>query len=268
MQAIVHAAVTKALARFARTTILQAHTHQWVGTYGGPGNGDYRGELLQAVKAITTYATALSIPLAQVLVRVDGLYGNAAPLVDLLTSGLGVIVRGKGDYALLDLPLVKARLAGLPDQICTHPESGTSRALFDCLQVPLTPSGPGVRMVVATHPASSVAPPIGVECDGAVYEIFFTTMPPQAFTPKDVLDLYLHRGSFETVLSDEDQEQDPDRWCSHTPSGQEWWQIVSQWVWNLRLELGQQVFPTAMRLTEFAAASQGFSQKVRKTHVG
>jgi hypothetical protein len=34
-----------------RTTVLQAHTHQWVGTYAGAGNGDYRGELRQAVKA-------------------------------------------------------------------------------------------------------------------------------------------------------------------------------------------------------------------------
>ena len=34
-----------------RTTVLQAHTHRWVGTYAGAGNGDYRGELRQAVKA-------------------------------------------------------------------------------------------------------------------------------------------------------------------------------------------------------------------------
>ena len=54
----------------------------------------------------------------------------------------------------------------------------------------------------------------------------------------DVVQLYLHRGSFETVLADEDVEQDPDRWCSYTPHGQECLQIVSQWVWNLRLELG------------------------------
>src|SRR5437763_14212805 len=74
-------------------------------------------------------------------------------------------------------------------------------------------------------------------------------------TANDLLDLYRHRGSFETVLADEDSEQDPDRWCSHTPWGQEFWQILSQWVWNLRLELGQQVSPRAMRLTEFAAAS-------------
>jgi hypothetical protein len=48
--------------------------------------------------------------------------------------------------------------------------------------------------------------------------------------------------------------QDPDRWCSHTPCGQEFWQIVSQWVWNLRLELGQHLFPTQMLTTEFAPA--------------
>jgi hypothetical protein len=48
-----------------------------------------------------------------------------------------------------------------------------------------------------------------------------------------VVALYLHRGAFEAALADEDQEQDPDRWCSHAPCGQECWQIVSQWVWNL-----------------------------------
>ncbi len=133
-----------------RTTILQAHTHQWVGTFSGAGNGDYRGELLRAVQAISAYAIALSIPLSQVLVRLDGLYGNAAPLADVLGSGLGVIVRGK-DYALLELPQVQARLVLPPDHLCTHPESGTSRAL----EMPLTATGPSVRMVVATHPAAS-----------------------------------------------------------------------------------------------------------------
>jgi hypothetical protein len=67
-----------------------------------------------------------------------------------------------------------------------------------------------------------------------------------------VVALYLHRGAFEPVLADEDQEQDPDRWCSHAPAGQEAWQIVSQWVWNLRLELGHMLEPTPMRTTEFA----------------
>src|SRR2546421_8325025 len=35
-----------------RTTILQAHTHQFLGTFGNAGNGDYRAELRRAVTAI------------------------------------------------------------------------------------------------------------------------------------------------------------------------------------------------------------------------
>jgi hypothetical protein len=37
-----------------RTTILQAHTHQWLGTFGNPGNGQYRQELKQARAVIAT----------------------------------------------------------------------------------------------------------------------------------------------------------------------------------------------------------------------
>jgi hypothetical protein len=40
----------------------------------------------------------------------------------------------------------------------------------------------------------------------------------------------------------------------HTACGQEFWQILSQWVWNLRLELGHALHPTPMRTTEFAQA--------------
>ena len=78
---------------------------------------------------------------------------------------------------------------------------------------------------------------------------------PEGFTAADVVKLYLHRGSFETVLADEDREQDSDRWSSYTPSGQETWQILSQWIWNLRQELSQQWQPTSMRLTEFSPPS-------------
>ena len=76
--------------------------------------------------------------------------------------------------------------------------------------------------------------------------------PHRAFTPADVLDLYLHRGSFETVLADEDEEQAVDRWVSRTQWGQEFWQIINQWRWNLRLEFGQQAQATTMRVTDLA----------------
>ena len=38
-----------------RTTALQMHTRQWIGTYAGQGNGDYLGELTSALRSITTY---------------------------------------------------------------------------------------------------------------------------------------------------------------------------------------------------------------------
>lgn len=151
---------------------------------------------------ISSYASALALPLSHILTRLDGLYGNAAPLADLLAAGgPGVIVRGK-DYHLLDLPAVSARLQQPPDQQTRHPESGTSRALYDCLDIALTPTGPRVRMLLAARLASASPPAIGTLRNGTVYEQFFTTVPPNAFTPADVLDLYLHRGSFETVLAD------------------------------------------------------------------
>jgi hypothetical protein len=64
--------------------------------------------------------------------------------------------------------------------------------------------------VVATHAVTSSPPPVGVQRDGTVYELFVSTLPSPAFLPSDVLDLYLHRGSFETALADEDVEQDSD----------------------------------------------------------
>ncbi len=140
-----------------RTVVLQAHTHQFLGTFGGSGNGDYRGDLRRAIQVITSYATKLELPIASILVRLDGLYGDAAPLFDVLSAHLGVVVRSRA-YHLLDLEVVKQVLARPPDQVSTHPESGMARALYDCPAVPLTPSGPDVRLVVATHGATSSSP--------------------------------------------------------------------------------------------------------------
>jgi hypothetical protein len=238
-----------------RTTLLQAHTHQWFGTYGHAGNGDYRGDLLRSLQIITRYAIKENIPLAHIILRLDGQYGDLAVVIDLASRGLCFLTRGK-NYDMLNLPAVQARLALPPDEVLTHPETGTSRALFDCPHIPLPGTGLQMRVIVATHPQTATAAPIGVTRDGVVSELFFTALPQAAFTPADVVNLYLHRGAFEVVLSDEDQEQDPDRWVSRSPCGQEFWQVISQWMWNLRLELGHRLHPTPMRTTQFAQARE------------
>src|SRR2546421_4381312 len=234
-----------------RTTVLQAHTHQWLGTDGNPGNGEYRAELRRAVAAIQSYLKAYQHPDACTLLRLDGQYGTGAVLADL--AGLPFVMRGR-DYQILKRTEIQARLKLPPDQHLTHPESGMVRALYDCPDVPVGPDRVQCRVVVATHPAGEKKSPVGVTRSGVVSQLFFSRLPQQAFTASDVVALYLHRGAFETTLADEDQEQDPDRWVSHTATGQEAWQLISQWVWNLRLELGHQLHPDPVRTTEFAPA--------------
>jgi hypothetical protein len=234
-----------------RTTVLQAHSHQWLGSFGHAGNGEYRAELRQGVVAIGRYRQAHDLPAARVVLRLDGQYGTGAVLADLV--GFSFVVRGKADQ-VLDRPEIQVRLHLPADGQFTRPESPLCRTLYDCPQVPCGPSGVGCRVGVATHPAGKTKSRVGVEREGVVYELFFTNLPQSGFTAADVLALYLHRGAFEPTLADEDQEQDPDRWGSHSPWGQECWQVLSQWVWNLRLELGHHLEPTPLRTTEFRAA--------------
>lgn len=235
-----------------RTTVLQAHTPQWLGTFANPGNGQYREELRRGVAALQAYLQAHHLSQECALAdRLDGLYGTGAVLADL--AGFSFVMRGK-DYQLLDRPEIQVRLHLPPDQQFSRPESQLVRTLYDCPQVPIGPSGVRCRVVVATHPALETKSQVGVERDGVVYELFLTNLPQGGFPPADVVALYLHRGAFENALSDEDQEQDPDRWASHAAWGQEAWQIVCQWVWNLRLELGHQLHPDPVRTTEFAPA--------------
>jgi hypothetical protein len=55
-----------------RTTILHAHTHQWLGTFGHPGNGKYRAELRRAVEAIERYMQASQLAPERAILRLDG----------------------------------------------------------------------------------------------------------------------------------------------------------------------------------------------------
>ncbi len=209
-----------------RTTIAQAHTSQWLGSFGNPGNGQYRKELRRAVEVIQLYCKTHDLPEEQVVLRLDGQYGTGATLADL--AGFLFVMRGK-DYTVLDRPEVQSRLHLPPDQQFSRPESDLVRTLYDCPDVAVGPNGQRCRVVVATHPASEKKSRVGLTRSGLVYELFFTRLPQAAFTAADVVALYLHRGAFEPTLADEDQEQDPDRWCSHSPCGQEVWQIINQW---------------------------------------
>lgn len=230
-----------------RTTVLQAHRSQWLGTFGNAGNGQYREELHRAVATIQRYAKAHMWPVERMLVRLDGQYRTGAVLAEL--AGLAYVMRGK-DYQLLDRPEIQHASTYLPIS------SSVVRKVAWCARptIALTWRLGQRGSAAGSWSASQKKPRVGVRRAGLVYEFFLTCLPQAAFTTANVVALYLHRGAFENALADEDLQQDPDRWCSHAPGGQEAWQIISQWVWNVRLELGHHLEPTALRTTEFAPA--------------
>jgi hypothetical protein len=198
-----------------RITVSQAHSYQWLGSFGNRGNGLYRRELRQSLTAIRGYLKGHQFPPEHTLLRLDGQYGNGAVLTDL--AGFAFVTRGKG-YHLLDHPQIAARLHLPADQLQQRSESQMVRSLYECPQIPVGPEGVPCRVIVASHPAEKKKSPVGVTRAGIVYELFFTNLPKPAFTSCDVVALYLHRGAFEPTLADEDQEIDPDRWCSHAAS--------------------------------------------------
>jgi hypothetical protein len=63
-----------------RTVVSQAHSYQWLGSFGNPGNGQYRNELRRAIEAIECYLATQQLPKESALLRLDGQYGTGAVL--------------------------------------------------------------------------------------------------------------------------------------------------------------------------------------------
>jgi hypothetical protein len=242
-----------------RTVVHQAHTREWLGTFGHAGNGDRRGSLERACQAICAYAVARTLAFAQMVLRLDGEHGQWSDLSVIVAYGLGYLVRCTL-YNLLDLPQVVRVLAEQTPARFEQPETGTVRAVYDvgwvAWDAPHSSSPTRAsRLIVTTRtvePHAKIA--VGKRRGDTVYELFITDRTAEALTACDVLSLYFARGGFEQTLSEEDREQDGDRWVSGHPAGQEFWQILTQWAWNLRLRLGALAQPGTLRTTLWSEA--------------
>ncbi|GHO48801.1 hypothetical protein [Ktedonospora formicarum] len=240
-----------------RTVALQMHTRQWIGTYAGRGNGDYQGELASALQAITAYLELFALTPEVALVRLDGQYGDTVAIAQLMAAGVHLVTRARG-YRVLEHPQIQHVLVHPPTARVCRVNSDEVVELFDGGWLQLDGDVPQTRIIVARHRSPEPGKRVSVgKCIGEwVYEVFITTLPIDGFLVEDVLDLSHGRGAFEAVLTDEDVEEDPDRWCSSTERGQELWQIVCQWVWNLRLSLGQTLQKAELREIEWASPKE------------
>jgi hypothetical protein len=172
------------------------HTRQWIGTYSGKGNGDYRGELAAARRPITTYLTHFALTAETALVRLDGQYGDAAVLAQLILAGVHVVTRGRG-YQLLEHPQIQRVLAHPPTVSVTAMNTGEVMELFDGGWLELDEGLPAARVIVARHraPPPGKLVKVGKRVDEWVYELFMTTLDAEGVLVEDVLDLYHGRGA-------------------------------------------------------------------------
>lgn len=240
-----------------RTTALQMHTRQWIGTSGGRGNGDSRGELASALQAITSDLKLFALRAQVALVRLDGQDGDAAVIAQLMEAGVSLVTRGRG-YQILEHPQLQRVLAHPPTASVMATTTGETVELFEGGWLELGAGLPQARVIIARHPAPAAGKKVtvGKRVGEWVYELFITTLEASGFLAEDVLDLSHGRGAFEGVLADEDVEEDADRWCSCTEWGQELWQMACQWVWNLRLSLGKMMQGGELREMEWAPSTE------------
>jgi hypothetical protein len=230
-----------------RLVVQQAHTQQWLGSFGHAGNTDLIGDLMRAAAAMTGYLTARALAVGVGLCRLDGLYGHAATLAVWAATGLGWLVRC-ADYRLLAHPQLLAALTQQTPTRLVSPDSGLVRTVYDIGFLRWS-GGKGKNVEVWTRlvltlrdalPSEAQKLRIGKRFRGQVAELFCTDRAQEAWLATDVLSLYLGRGAFERTLGFEDTRTDPDRFVSAHAPGQELFQVLCQWVDNTRLQLAHQ----------------------------
>jgi len=135
----------------------EMHTHQWVGTSAGKGNGDSRGELASALQAITTYLKHFAFSPEMALIRLDGQYGDAAVIAETHSGRRAWRSAGKGVSALGASPKEAACWRDRPTASVTAMNTGVVVELFEGGWLETCRGLPRVRVIVARHPA----PPAG-----------------------------------------------------------------------------------------------------------
>lgn len=239
-----------------RMVVQQSHTQEFLGSLPMPGNGHRSAMMRWAARQIATYARCAAMPLQCCVTRSDGEHGIFTQVRPVAHEGLSFLTRC-ADYRFLDSAAVKAALAAGTTVRMTHPDSGMTRDVFDVPSIAWPSSDdstPRVRLVVtrSTFPADKKHR-VGRRVGNDVFELFVTDRPVSSLHAVDVVSVYLHRGQFEASLAQEERELPTGHWASNHPEGQRLWHLLAQWVWNLRLWLGDQLREThaPLRRTDF-----------------
>ncbi len=144
---------------------------------GARGMGSIAGNLPRLSAPLPPSFSHFAFPAEVALVRLDGPYGDAAVIAQLMLAGVYLVTRGRG-YQLLEYPHRLCILAHPPTASVTESLTGVIVDLFEGGWLEPCRGLPHARVIVARHPA----PPadkkvrVGKRVDEWVYELFITTL--------------------------------------------------------------------------------------------
>jgi len=188
----------------ARSTIAQAHTSEWLGTFGAPGNGTPGPDLQRACSIVGHYLQHHKLAGSAAIVRLDGYYGTPQFVNQIQQYQLGYLLRCR-DYQLLKHQAVQTRLQETSAQVWSHPECHQVREVFDLGFVDDSWAGYSqpVRLIVVRTPHEPKRKHrVGKRIGDFIYELFITSHAQTGLTGCDILSLYYGRGGFEKLLGD------------------------------------------------------------------
>ncbi len=121
------------------------------------------------------------------LVRLDGQYGDAAVIAQIMLAGVHVVTRGRG-YQILEHPQIQRVLAHPPTTSVTGMNTGEVVESFDGGWLQLDEGLPQARIIVARHqaPAPGKSLTVGKRIGEWIYELFITTLAADGFLVEDV----------------------------------------------------------------------------------
>lgn len=230
--------------QFSRAMLQHAGSGLWLDCTISPGNGDRRRATARAIQAVHAACERADARPEQAIIRRDGAGGNVPFFSACREGGVQFITR-LARYGLLEDPSIAALLdEGIWCRVAS--ESGPERQALDLGEVLLeaapstrredgSPYDPApVRVVVSRYldPNDAGA---GRHLGGWRYELYATTLAPDAWPAPDIVAMYYGRCGQENRFAQEDRERSLDRIFSYHLPGQTLVTLIGLMLWNLEL---------------------------------
>ena len=234
--------------QFRRVTVQHSGSAAWIHAHLSPGNGDVVADFALALDSIVETSERLGDPLDQVLVRMDGEYGNVPRYTACRERGLPFITR-LNRPKLYEDPAILARLRLARWHLVPDSGAGPQRSAAElgtltikpgrCTKRPDgSPYEPvTVRIVASIFPKTGKAKR-GRVIDGWQVELFAVDLPIDAWPAPDAIAAYFGRTAEENRFAQDDRELGLDRIVSYHLPGQELATLAGLSLWNIRLARG------------------------------